>query len=122
MLLSGQENVLTCIIMRKAESRKSKSRKEEDKRSDTIFFPPHKMGCKQNQIGRENRPRHPIYLGGNHMPEMVVPGPVNEERSIREAVCIHTRKIFDSCKEEDIALLIPEGKREKGLREHGGGR
>ena len=33
------------------------------------------------------------------MPEMVVPGPVCEERSIREAVCIHTRKIFDSCKE-----------------------
>ena len=122
MLLSGQENVLTCIIMRKAESRKSKSGKEEDKRSDTNFFSPHKMGCKQNQIGRENRPRHPIYLGGNHMPEMVVPGPVNEERSIREAVCIHTRKIFDSCKEEDIALLIPEGKRGEGFREHGGGR
>ena len=35
------------------------------------------------------------------MPEMVVPGPVNEERSIREAVCIHTRKIFDSCKDKD---------------------
>lgn len=40
------------------------------------------------------------------MPEKVVPGPVNEERRIREAVCIHTRKIFDSCKEEDIAPLI----------------
>lgn len=40
------------------------------------------------------------------MPEKVVPGPVNEERRIREAVCIHTRKIFDSCKEEDIAALI----------------
>lgn len=39
------------------------------------------------------------------MPEKVVPGPVNEERRIREAVCIHTRKIFDSCKEEDIAPL-----------------
>lgn len=37
------------------------------------------------------------------MPEMVVPGPITEERSIREAVPIHTRKIFDSCKEEDIA-------------------
>ena len=35
------------------------------------------------------------------MPEMVVPGPVSEERSIREAVCIHTRKIFDSCKDKD---------------------
>lgn len=43
------------------------------------------------------------------MPEMVVPGPVNEERSIREAVCIHTRKIFDSCKEEDIASYILMG-------------
>ena len=35
------------------------------------------------------------------MPEKVVPGPVNEERRIREAVCIHTRKIFDSCKDKD---------------------
>lgn len=35
------------------------------------------------------------------MPEMVVPGPVSEERSIREAVCIHTRKIFDSCRDKD---------------------
>lgn len=35
------------------------------------------------------------------MPEMVVPGPITEERCIREAVCIHTRKIFDSCKDKD---------------------
>lgn len=35
------------------------------------------------------------------MPEMVVPGPVNQERCIREAVCIHTKKIFDSCKDKD---------------------
>ena len=35
------------------------------------------------------------------MPEKVVPGPVCEDRSIREAVCIHTRKIFDSCKDKD---------------------
>lgn len=35
------------------------------------------------------------------MPEMVAPGPVTEERSIREAVCIHTRKIFDSCRDKD---------------------
>ena len=40
------------------------------------------------------------------MPEKVVPGPVCEEHSIREAVCIHTKKIFDSCREEDIADLI----------------
>ena len=41
------------------------------------------------------------------MPEMVTPGPVsNAERSIREAVCIHTSKIFDSCKEKDTAPLI----------------
>lgn len=38
------------------------------------------------------------------MPEKVMPGPVQEGASIREAVRIHTRKIFDSCKEEDIAL------------------
>ena len=35
------------------------------------------------------------------MPEKVVPGPVSEERCIREAVCIHTTKIFDSCKDKD---------------------
>jgi len=35
------------------------------------------------------------------MPEMVVPGPVTEDRCIREAVCIHTRKIFDSCRDKD---------------------
>lgn len=28
------------------------------------------------------------------MPEKVVPGPVSEERCIREAVCIHTKKIL----------------------------
>lgn len=40
-------------------------------------------------------------LGGNDMPEKVVPGPVCDDRSIREAVCIHTKKIFDSCKDRD---------------------
>jgi hypothetical protein len=35
------------------------------------------------------------------MPELVVPGPVSEERCIREAVCVHTRKIFDSCRDKD---------------------
>lgn len=46
------------------------------------------------------------------MPEKVVPGPVSEERCIREAVCIHTKKIFDSCKDKDIASLILINKRE----------
>lgn len=44
------------------------------------------------------------FLGGIAMPEKVVPGPVQDNACIREAVCIHTKKIFDSCKEEDIAL------------------
>ncbi len=35
------------------------------------------------------------------MPEKVMPGPVEGSRSIREAVCIHTRKIYDSCKDKD---------------------
>lgn len=35
------------------------------------------------------------------MPEKVAPGPVSDSRNIREAVCIHTRKIFDSCKDKD---------------------
>ena len=34
------------------------------------------------------------------MPEKVAPGPVSDDRCIREAVCIHTKKIFDSCKDE----------------------
>ena len=38
------------------------------------------------------------------MPEKVVPGPVQDADGIREAVCIHTKKIFDSFREEDIAL------------------
>ncbi|MCI2105229.1 MAG: hypothetical protein LKK00_00700 [Intestinimonas sp.] len=35
------------------------------------------------------------------MPEKVVPGPVQDNACIREAVCIHTMKIFDSCKDKD---------------------
>ena len=35
------------------------------------------------------------------MPEKVVPGPVQDSACIREAVCIHTKKIFDSCKDKD---------------------
>ena len=35
------------------------------------------------------------------MPEKVAPGPVSDDRCIREAVCIHTTKIFDSCKDKD---------------------
>ena len=39
------------------------------------------------------------------MPEKVAPGPVQDSACIREAVCIDTKKIVDSCKEEDIAPL-----------------
>ena len=35
------------------------------------------------------------------MPDLVVPGPVDAERSVREAVCIHTKKITDSCRDKD---------------------
>lgn len=35
------------------------------------------------------------------MPERVVPGPVDGDAVIREAVCIHTKKIFDSCRDKD---------------------
>ena len=40
------------------------------------------------------------------MSEKVMPGPVQDNPCIREAVCIHTKKIYDSCKEEDIASYI----------------
>ena len=35
------------------------------------------------------------------MPEKVVPGPVEDAAGVREAVCIHTRKIYDSCRDKD---------------------
>lgn len=35
------------------------------------------------------------------MPERVLPGPVEDSRGIREAVCIHTKKIYDSCRDKD---------------------
>ncbi len=35
------------------------------------------------------------------MAEKVMPGPVQDTACIREAVCIHTKKIFDSCRDKD---------------------
>lgn len=35
------------------------------------------------------------------MPEKVMPGPIEDSRGIREAVCIHTRKIFDQARDKD---------------------
>jgi hypothetical protein len=35
------------------------------------------------------------------MPDRVLPGPVQENACIREAVCVHTRKVYDSCKDKD---------------------
>lgn len=35
------------------------------------------------------------------MSEFTAPGPVAETAGIREAVCIHTKKVFDSCRDKD---------------------
>ncbi len=35
------------------------------------------------------------------MADRVLPGPVTADACINEAVCIHTRKIFDSCRDKD---------------------
>ena len=35
------------------------------------------------------------------MAEFIEPGPAADTAGIREAVCIHTRKIFDSCRDKD---------------------
>lgn len=35
------------------------------------------------------------------MAEKIVPGPLNGSASVKEAVCIHTRKIYDSCRDKD---------------------
>ena len=34
------------------------------------------------------------------MADKIVPGPVEDTCGIREAVCVHTRKIYDSCREQ----------------------
>ncbi len=43
------------------------------------------------------------------MADRVVPGPVENSASIREAVCVNTRKIFDSCRDKDCVddLVYP---------------
>lgn len=47
------------------------------------------------------------------MAEPVIPGPVSEGTPIREATCIHTQKIYDSCQSKDcledlrVYLTIP---------------
>ena len=35
------------------------------------------------------------------MADRVLPGPVDGTACIREAVCVHTKKIYDSCREKD---------------------
>lgn len=45
--------------------------------------------------------RFNLMPGGYEMADRVVPGPVEGAAAVREAVCIHTRKIFDSCKDKD---------------------
>ena len=35
------------------------------------------------------------------MAENVMPGPVSDLSNVRESVCVHTRKIFDSCRDKD---------------------
>lgn len=35
------------------------------------------------------------------MPEKVMPGPVSDADCIREAVCVHTKKILDACRDKD---------------------
>ena len=35
------------------------------------------------------------------MSERVLPGPIEDLRGAREAVCVHTRKIYDSCRDKD---------------------
>ena len=35
------------------------------------------------------------------MADKVLPGPVDSSVQINEAVCIHTRKVYDSCRDKD---------------------
>ena len=43
------------------------------------------------------------------MADRVLPGPVDGTACIREAVCIHTKKIFDSCRDRDWPLCERRG-------------
>ena len=47
------------------------------------------------------------------MPDKVMPGPIEDPSGIREAVCIHTRKIYDSCRDkdciEDLRVYLTKG-------------
>ena len=40
------------------------------------------------------------------MPELVMPGSAAVERSARESVCIHTKKIMDSCRDKDCVDCV----------------
>ena len=40
------------------------------------------------------------------MPEEIMPGPIMDWGSgIREAVCIHTKKVYDSCREKIVSRI-----------------
>ena len=41
------------------------------------------------------------------MADRVIPGPVDGAAGIREAVCVHTRKVFDSCRDKDCVEDLP---------------
>ena len=49
------------------------------------------------------------------MAEKVTAGPITSANGVREAVCIHTKKIFSSCKDkdciEDLTFYISDWKR-----------
>jgi hypothetical protein len=50
------------------------------------------------------------------MPERVSPGPIKNDACIREAVCVHTQKIYDSCKDkdciEDLRVYLTQNSKE----------
>ena len=48
----------------------------------------------------EGNPPYKI-LGGFAMPDQVLPGLTSTSKSVKEAVCIHTKRIFDACKDKD---------------------
>ncbi|MFQ9859525.1 MAG: hypothetical protein ACLRWL_06285 [Evtepia gabavorous] len=60
------------------------------------------------------------------MNERVVPGPVQDSCGIREAVCIHTKKIYDSCRDKDciedlrVYPTVPPRRSDRALSVRGG--
>ena len=54
------------------------------------------------------------------MSERIGPGPITNAHCVKEAVCIHTDKVYDSCREKDCLedLRVILTRREQDIVDH----